>query len=632
MALFALDLETVCNVASCHGFGGYKKCDHALSPWHDRITCIAVASVEGTKVFNDLDSFRNWVINRPEEDTYVGANFKFDMLHLWVHLGEVFGELYPRLDQWVGDSMLAGYVCTDKIPDSWLADYNIAKKNYEGQRDAGKHSLKTMAPYFLGKAPFWETIDHNNDLYVGTDASYTLELTAHMEDRLKKLDQCEFYKESLLPWTKMLLQAEYKGICIDLEALSQKEVEICDKIKELTGKLDSVWDEAHAAYAGLQLAECHNCYEKMALARGLNLEPGSRYRKLFEAALTKLETKINYDSPKQMTWLLRDFLGYDISTIEGKESTGVEVLERLKSEGKQDVALFLELRSCEKLLSGFIQPYKEMAVDGVIHPSFNPARTTTGRLSSSKPNLQQVPPELRPLFVPRPGHKFISYDYSGIEAVLIAVYSDDPALFEIIDKGLSIHCYNTKVFFGLDCDVKDVKKLYPAERQAAKTVSFALFYNAGANRIQTAFTQAGFPITELQARNIHRKFKDAYAKAYSYGQQVVKHLEDGESLPNLLGRPIKIQNPEECYMTGFNSLIQGSASDITLHSAFESARVQYIEPLLFVHDSVTFEVPDNCVSSADDYIKMCFTDYKFNTANGPLKLSIEGGVADRWEK
>jgi DNA polymerase I-like protein with 3'-5' exonuclease and polymerase domains len=217
---------------------------------------------------------------------------------------------------------------------------------------------------------------------------------------------------------------------------------------------------------------------------------------------------------------------------------------------------------------------------------------------------------------------------------LIAVYSDDPALYEIISKNLSIHDFNTvNVFFDLDCKIDDVKELYPKERGASKTFGFAGFYNAGANRIRIAFAQAGFPISELDARNKHRRFKAIYGVAYNYAQQVVQVLEKGEVITSLLGRPVKVQNPEEAFMKGFNSLIQGAASDINLYSAWQVTQAcPDAVPLGFIHDSVLFEVPEGIIESADVLINQVFTGYEFQTTHGPIRLKIEGGVSDTWEK
>jgi DNA polymerase-1 len=364
---------------------------------------------------------------------------------------------------------------------------------------------------------------------------------------------------------------------------------------------------------------------------------GSRYWHLYENARAKLADGVDYDSPKQMAWLLRDHLGYSITSLEGDESTGREVLERLADEGHEDVSTYLEWRKVNKLLTAFIPTFKKLQVGGVIHPIYNPDSTRTGRTSSERPNAQQIPPSLRPMFKARPGYKFVGYDAAAIEAKLIALYSEDPTLYEIIRSGVSIHDHNTKVFFGLDTPYEAVKKLHPNERAASKNVGFALFYHAGANRIRIAFAQKGYHLTDSECRELHRRFKASYSTAMEYAKEIVRWLEKGNVLPNLLGRPIRIEKAEDAYMKGFNTLIQSSASDYLLHAAHSALRQLASEgieahPLLFVHDFVCFEVEESKVETADTIIKNALIDFDLKNSLGSIELEVEGGVMSQWDK
>lgn len=637
MSLISLDLETVCAMQGCKGFDKADDavCSHALSPWHNRITVIA-AIKEGwySNVFRSVESFAEWYEGEKRFGPIklIGHNLKFDLLNLRVRLPDV-----PALDEWYGDTMLMAYVCTEKIDDRWLAEYKENAKGRKGQRNAGKHSLKTLAPYFLGVEPFWEVEDKDNDDYVLKDAQYTLKLFHYFDKKLKELGQYDFYLNKQLPWTKMLLTAEERGIKIDLDRLNQKERELKAREVELEERLDQLWAKAHEEYRTALLTNLEAKYKEMAERADKPFEAGSRYWKLCEAARAKVPDKINYASPSQMTWLLRDYLGYDITGFEGDESTGKAVLHKLASEGKEDVACYLEWRQISKLLTAFIPTYRDLAADSAIHPQFNPANTRTGRTSSSNPNLQQVPPELRPLFIPRAGYKFVGYDAAAIEARLIALYSDDPVLYMLIKNNISIHDHNTKVFFGLSCDHSEVPVKYKPQRAASKNVGFALFYNAGVNRIRVAFAQKGFMLTDGQCRDLLNRFHASYQVAMAYSRQVVRYFEQGETLENLFGRPIAIPNPEDAYMKGFNTTIQSTASDYNLdvgYRAWQRARELGIDatPLLFVHDFNNFEVKEEQAEVFAKLYTEVATDYRLKTSHGPLPLEVEGGIMDCWEK
>lgn len=625
--LVSLDLETCCNVTGCPGFGGHKKCDHALSPWHGRITKIGV--VGGTNfTCSDVASFElakdNFTNNH-----YVGHNFKFDFLWLQVHGASL------QMAQWAHCTQLMAYVLTEKIPDSWLADYEVQrqqriKAGETWHRKAGKHSLKTLAPYFLGVDSFWERENTDDDEYVLKDAQCTYDLFLVLEKKLKERDEWDFYLR-LLEWTKMLCAAELRGISIDLEKLSETEMHLKQREAELRIKLDAQWVDAHAQYGYQQYMKCEQRYYDMAVKSGTLLSQSERYKKLFSAAADKLPAGIQYDSPAQMAWLLRDYCGYDIQSLEGDETTGREVLERLANEGKEDVKTFLEWRKVQKLLTAFIPTYRELAVSGTIHPGFNPTNTRTGRTSSERPNLQQVPPDLRVLFKSRPGYKFIGYDAAAIEAKLIALYSGDPELNRIVSSGESLHDVNTKLFFALP-EGSNIKRDYPVHRQATKNIGFALFYGAGANRLRVTFANKGFHFSDSRCREILSRFKDNYKTAIDYHKDIAHFFESGEKLTNLLGRPVKIEDPEEAYMKGFNSVIQGSASDLNLEGAnraWKEMQAAGIDgtPLLFVHDAVLFEVKEEQVEQANEIIVRCLTDFEL-----PIKLTVEGGVSSTWSK
>jgi DNA polymerase I-like protein with 3'-5' exonuclease and polymerase domains len=633
--LVSLDIETVCAVQGCPGFNDYKKCDHALSPWHNRITSIGVSSHSFDKFFTSTAGFYHWWTNRTEQDDVIGQNFKFDFLNLQVHgVGISF-------DRWYGCTQLMGYVLTEKVPDSFLADLNQRRKaaGVTG-RPAGKHSLEAMAAYFLGVDPSWKWGAKDTEEYNLKDTRYTLELHRVLKAKLLDRGEFDFYNNWLLPKTKLLVRAELRGIQIDLDALAAKEKELQLKQAGLYNKLNEQWSHAHHAYHEMLISETKQKYATMLAAAkskkgvgGFTIKAFSRYKELESKAIEKLPRKISFESPTQMLWLLKDYLGYDVTSLEGDEGTGREILERLANEGKEDVKVYLEWRKTQKLLTAFLPTYKDLQTDGTLHPIYNPSNTRTGRTSSERANLQQVPPELRKLFKARDGYKLISYDAAAIEARIIAEYTSDPVLTEVVRSGVSLHDQNTKIFFGFDEPIDAIKHAYPNERAASKNVGFALFYNAGVNRIRIAFAQKGYHLTEGQCRQILNRFRSSYRTAYEYAKELVAHMEAGNVFQNLVGRPLRIENPEDAYMTAFNMLIQSSASDIILEAA-DRAQKEYdrlgldAHVILFVHDMLAVEARSDIVELAEQILIKSMTD--FPTLEIPL--AVEGGVSVRWEK
>lgn len=206
----------------------------------------------------------------------------------------------------------------------------------------------------------------------------------------------------------------------------------------------------------------------------------------------------------------------------------------------------------------------------------------------------------------------------------------------MVESGLSLHDVNTRIFFGLPDDA-DIKRDFPIHRQATKNVGFALFYGAGANRLRITFANKGFHLTESQCREILERFKRNYKTAIDYHKDIARFFESGEKMTNLLGRPVMIENADEAYMRGFNSVIQGSASDLNLEGAYRAWNEMQgkdidATPLLFVHDFTLFEVRSDQVEVANEIITRCLTDFDLPTNHGPIKLTVEGGISSRWEK
>lgn len=616
--LYALDIETT-----------------GLNAWKDGIFCIGIWNTQTHEVFRSLDKFKQFLLDTPNAQ-FVTHNGAFDFKFL-VNKGAM--SLTQVGERWKCDTKILGHVHREKVPDSFIEEYETARKalpNGSKHREGSKLSLKTMAPYFLGVKPFWEEPEnHDNDEYVLKDCEYTWLLWKQLYDSASETE-LRFYQNRMMPWQIMLLKAELTGITIDIELLSQLKSETATIVSQLEKELRTVFGEAQQAYQEKQVKEIEEEYSEMreaAVKRLKNPTPEkesktrARYLALETAAIEKVEL-LNFDSPKQMLWLLKDFYKFNVETYKGEDSTGKAILERLSNEGHEPIKKLLEYRDKQKLYSSFLEPYGEKAIDGVIHPSFNLCGTRTGRLSSSDPNLQQVPGEIYKLFRAREGKTFVQYDMGMIEAILIAYYSDDAELTELVQKGLSIHDANALSIFDLPCTAQEVKKRYTKERDAAKRLGFACFYGAGWRRIQQALQEAGYRFTDKQCRLILDGLKARFSGAFSFHAEITERLLGGEEVINLLGRPIYIENPEDVYMKGFNKLIQSSASDLVCQSAWKSQQ----DVLLLVHDFILTEVPVKEALQKEADLVTAMTNYNLTNSFGKLKLIAEGCTNERWTK
>jgi len=610
-----------------------------LSPWKDSITCVGLWEPGKQEVLRG-----NYQKLADINQELVGQNFKFDLKFLKVHHNWLPLHLY----QW--DTQIMAHICTDKIPDSWLEVYEFRRRKANqklpqgvSHRQAGRYSLKTLAPYFLGVEPFWETPDnHDNDEYVLKDCEYTYRLYKVLKKKLEEQGSLDFYKR-VLQWNKMLLRMELTGIELDFESLDKAEEEYKEIRSVLESEIKDQWADQFSSYFNRQAEEVIAEYDQKLKAAIARLKDKSktestiqRYKKLQDKKLAKLE-EFNLSSSSQMAWLLGEQLGYDITDDEGKPSTKKSVLNRLNKEGKQDVAKYLEWRDADKVLTMYLPTYHSLHDSGVIHPSFNIAGTRTGRLSCREPNLQAVPPKLYKLFKPREGKKFVQYDLSGIEAALIALYSGDKNLYKILKDGHSIHDYNTITFFGLDCEPGEVKEKYPNMRKTSKEIGFSLFYGAGFKRIKESFLKNGYEIDDTEAKKKLKDFKKFYKSAVDFHKYITEVFESGGTVENLFGRPIKIQEWESAYMNGFNTLVQSSASDLNIRacekaeSAWRDSRLD-CRPLLLIHDCILAEAASEDAEEADKILKKCMTGFTLKSENGIINLEVEGGVSEKWEK
>lgn len=637
MIKVALDIETKSRTTEK---------EDALNPLKSEITCIGIygESEDGgkvTKVYRaPWDDFKKEIIDN-DNYSFIAHNGKFDFKHLALNLG-------IRIDpeRWVDDTRYMAFVSTEKVDPEWLIEYEAIRKELNknrknAHREAQQHSLKTLAPFFLGVDAFWEPDEsHDSDEYVLKDCEYTYKLYKVFEEKLTASGQYEFYKNKLMAWSRMILQAEITGIELDVKEVERLQGEYSKRIVELEQELAHNWRIHYEVFMNLKTKELQEEYTMMA-QKQIEKNPENegkiliRYAGLFEKAQMRAisggDFTLNLNSPAQLIWLLKDRLNYDVTSLKGSESSDKEVLNRLTKQD-EDVKKLLDLKTLTKLNTAFFPKYLELkeANTNKIYADFNIDGTRTGRLSSSRPNMQQHPRTLKHLFKAGVGYKFITYDVTAIEPLLMAYYSGDVALTKLIKEGKSLHSVNAIIMFNLDCEENQVKNLYPNERQIAKTIGLACLYGAGWRQVKLACQKEGIFFNEIVCKSIVKRIRDTYSGVWEFKQALDQELEQGAVIYNLLGRPIEFKDPDTVYMKGFNTLIQGSASDLVLDIGLHINKETKAKPVLFVHDSIISIVEESIAEEEDKKIQQLFKRELTNNLE-TFRLSVEGGIADVWE-
>ncbi len=663
------DLETKCAVQGCTE----KDCDHALDFNRAAITVIGVMVDVGGEIveqacIRDLGEFSALLERYPDAGICNHAVVSFDR-----KIARANG--IDLMDRHVEDTQLMAIAYTHKIPQGWLDEYEEERKRLNretkaGHREIGRFSLKGLHPHFCGGSAFWEKKEKDDDEYVMEDVRRARELYSYFLPRLKEEGTYTFYREKLLPWAEMLESAEWHGVSLDLEKVKEFEAAAQARALEAKQALDDLWAPAYNSYRLKQEKELEEHYqEKLQAALAKMKAPTAEkiekkiqfYKRLQENARAKLEP-FNINSDDQMMWLLREFKDYDVRTLdaiqrgfekESKEthyfnryrkkqvpifSSGAEVLERLAAEGKEDAKALLDFREGDKLVTSFFPSYRKFAFNGKIHCNFNIGGTKRGRISGSRPNLQQQPGHVKPIFVASPGHLLMPKDFSGIEPVMIAYYSQDPVLCRLLIDGGNFHDFCVPIFFPyVTCPANEIKKRYPAERDATKEFDLSLLYGAGPKRIQISAMKRGYRWSLEECQEKYENLREAIRGVFEFKEEVLDpQLLRGEAITTLLGRKLRVAAPD-VRMQGFNGAMQVSASDLGLHSAMKINREFNRRGIsggirILVHDEIVPEADEQRRDEAESVILDCMTSYKLETPYGRLPLKVDGRVARHWSK
>jgi len=347
------------------------------------------------------------------------------------------------------------------------------------------------------------------------------------------------------------------------------------------------------------------------MSRGFNKELAALELDIYKAA----GGEFNINSTPQLRTVLFERLKLPVQKrTKTGASTDVEVLEQLAALGHEVPRLLIEYRELTKLKSTYVDalPGYISADTGRVHTSFNQTGAATGRLSSSDPNLQNIPVrtrrggEIRRAFIAPPGHLLLIADYSQIELRLLAHLSGDPSFVAAFQRGGDIHRQTAAVIFGVP-----EEKVTGEMRARAKTINFATIYGQGALALSR---QLGITLEEAKAFIKH--YFERFAGVRVWLDKTVeeaRHRGFVETLfgrrryiPELRDRNFSIRSFGE--RTATNSPLQGSAADlikiamIRIHAALKRERLG-TRMLLQVHDELVFEVPESERAVAEALVK-----------------------------
>lgn len=427
--------------------------------------------------------------------------------------------------------------------------------------------------------------------YACEDADYTFQLVSILKERLREENQLELFETIEMPLIPVLVKMEQNGFLLDSEFLSNLS-------KKVTAELEDV------------------------------------DTKIFEFS----ERDFNINSPKQLKEILFDELGISSDGLK-KTKTGISTaageLEKIIDE-HPIIELIIKHRELSKLLSTYIDALPKLVdKSGRVHSSFNQTITTTGRLSSSDPNLQNIPirtklgAEIRKAFIAKPGYKIIAIDYSQIELRLIAGLAHDENMMKAFVSGEDIHKHTASLVF--DIPLEEVTK---EQRYQAKAINFGVIYGLGAFGLAK-----NIGITNKEAREFIDNYFSVYSGVKQYLDNTKTFAKENEYVETHFGRKRYFYNinsgvsmvraAEE--RMAINAPIQGTASDLIKLAMIKSQLLieeDYPKSsmILQVHDELVFEVPDGQVQEFSKKCKHLMENlFEFNV---PIIANVE--VGDNW--
>lgn len=509
----------------------------------------------------------------------IGQNMKFDILFLSRYGIEVKGEYF--------DTMVAHYLIQPELRHNldYLSEIYLGYKKVATEELIGKNGKNQLSMRQVDIEQIKE--------YACEDADITFQLKSLLNIDLGKANVKNLFTEVEMPLLKVLVQMEQAGLRIDPKVLDDYAVTLREQIIELENSI-------------IELAGEH----------------------------------FNISSPKQLGYILFDKLMLDPKAKKTKTkqySTGEEILVNLQDK-HPIINMILEHRGLKKLLSTYVEALPKLInpQTGKIHSSFNQTIAATGRLSSTNPNLQNIPirdengREIRKAFIPSDkDHLFLSADYSQIELRIMAAVSGDKVMTEAFSNGEDIHAATASKIFGIP-----INEVNSDMRRKAKTANFGILYGISAFGLAQRLN-----IPRSEAKQLIDDYFANFSMIKNYmDSQLVLARERGY-VETIMGRKRYLSdiNSANASVRAFaernaiNAPIQGSAADI-IKVAMININKQFAEKgfqskmILQVHDELNFDV----LKSELEEVKAVVKYEMENAVKLAVPLEVEMDAAENW--
>jgi DNA polymerase-1 len=516
----------------------------------------------------------------------VGQNIKYD-LNVLARYGVDVSPIDDTmiisfaLDAGRGESGIGGGHGMDELSQRHLGHTPLSFKDVCG---TGKKQI-----------PFGEVPLDRATEYAAEDADVTWRLHAHLKPRLPQEGGTRVYERVDRPLIPVVAMMERQGIKVDRARLSKLSEEFASEM----GKLETAIHE----------------------------EAGEPF---------------TIGSPKQLGDVLFDKLGYKGGRKgkSGQYSTDQAVLEKLAGEGATIATKVLEWRQLSKLKSTYTDAL-QAAINpdtGRVHTSYSLVGAQTGRLSSTDPNLQNIPirtaigRQIREAFVPEAGNVLLAADYSQIELRLAAHMADVPSLREAFEQGEDIHARTAREMYG---------EVTRDTRAAAKTINFAILY--GISRWGLA---GRLGVEPDEAQDMIDRYFERFPGIQSYIHETLETVRERGYSETLFGRKTwfpRINSKNQAERQGseraaINAPIQGTSADIIKRAmarmmpALEEAGLGHVRMLLQVHDELVFELPESDVAAASPIIEKIMAEAAQPAVELSVPLGIEIGTGASWDE
>ena len=508
----------------------------------------------------------------------IGQNLKYDLEVLRNYGVELRGKMW--------DTMIAHYLIQpelhhnmDYMAEVYLHYQTIHIDELIGPKGKSQRSMRDLSPTEVYE-------------YACEDADITLQLKNKLEPELKRLECEDLFYNIEMPLMPVLAEMEMNGVCLDTESLAETS-------KQFTARMNEI------------------------------------EQRIYELA----GEQFNIASPKQVGEILFDKLKIvekAKKTKTGQYVTSEEVLQQLKNK-HEIVADILEHRGLKKLIGTYIDALPKLINPrtGHIHTSFNQTITATGRLSSSDPNLQNIPirgedgKEIRKAFIPEPGCLFFSADYSQIELRVMAHLSQDPQMIEVFREGKDLHAATAANIYK-----KPIDEVTRDERTKSKRANFGIIYGI------TVFGLAErLDIPRDEAKMLIDGYFQTFPEVHDYMEKSKEVARQQGYVTTLFGRRRYLPdiNSANATVRGFaernaiNAPIQGTAADIikvAMIHIFQRFKAENIRSkmILQVHDELNFSV----YPEEKEKVERIVLEEMQNAFHMAVPLVADSGFGENW--